>query len=115
MLGRETRVPDHPTYYVPLLEGPVHKYVKELVDRMRTAHEALREKQWQVRGEDLNEPPLYQTGDWVWMLSYWIKRRQLAKLQPKFVGPYCIIEMLANHTYRVERLWTESLSRARSV
>jgi len=103
MLGRETRVPDHLTYHVPLPEGPVHKYVRELVDRMRTAHEALREKQWQVRGEDSDEPPLYQTGDWVWMLSYRRKRGQSAKLQPKFVGPYCILEVLANHTYRVER------------
>jgi len=102
MLGRETRVPDHLTYHVPLPEGPVHEYVRELVDRMRTAHEVLREKQWQVRGEDSDEPPLYQTGDWVWMLSYQRKRGQSAKLQPKFVGPYCILEVLANHTYRVE-------------
>jgi len=28
---------------------------------------------------------------------------QSAKLQPKFVGPYCVVEVLPNHTYRVER------------
>jgi len=69
MLGRETRVPDHLTYHVPLPEGPVHEYVRELVNMMQTAHEVLREKQWQVRGVDSDEPPLYQTGYWVWMLS----------------------------------------------
>jgi len=37
------------------------------------------------------------------MLSYRRKRGESAKLQPKFVGPYCIIEVLANHTYRMER------------
>jgi len=42
-------------------------------------------------------------GDWVWMVSYRRRRGQSAKLQPKFVGPYCIIEVLPNHTYRVER------------
>jgi len=102
MLGRETRVPDHLTYHVPLPKEPVHEYVRELLDRMQTASGKCK-KQWQVRGEDSDEPPLYQTGDWVWMLSYQRKCGQSAKLQPKFVGPYCIIEVLANHTYRVER------------
>jgi len=37
------------------------------------------------------------------MTSYRMRRGQLAKLQPKFVGPYCMIEVLPNHTYRVER------------
>jgi len=37
------------------------------------------------------------------MVSYRRRRGQSAKLQPKFVEPYCIIEVLPNHTYRVER------------
>jgi len=36
-------------------------------------------------------------------VSYRRWRRQSAKLQPKFVGPYCVVEVLPNHTYRVER------------
>jgi len=27
-----------------------------------------------------------------------------AKLQPKFVGPYCVIEVMPNHTYNVEHV-----------
>jgi len=37
------------------------------------------------------------------MVSYRRRRGQSAKLQPKFVGPYCVVEVLLNHTYRVER------------
>jgi len=37
------------------------------------------------------------------MVSYRRSRRQSTKLQPKFVGPYCVLEVLLNHTYRVER------------
>jgi len=37
------------------------------------------------------------------MVSYRRRRGQSAKLQPKFVGPYCVVEVLPNHTYRVER------------
>jgi len=37
------------------------------------------------------------------MVSYRRRRRQLAKLRPKFVGLYCVVEVLPNHTYRVER------------
>jgi len=61
----ETRVPDHLTYHVPDHDNSVHEYVGELVERMRAAHEMLREKQWQVQTEDSDEPPLYQVGDWV--------------------------------------------------
>jgi len=36
------------------------------------------------------------------MVSYRRRRGQSAKLQPKFVEPYCIIQVLPNHTYCVE-------------
>jgi len=65
MLGRETRVPNHLTYHVPEQDHSVHEYASKLVERMKAAHEILREKQWQVRREDSDEPPLYQAGDWV--------------------------------------------------
>jgi len=66
------------------------------------AHEVLREQQWQVRSGDADDPPLYKVGDWVWMTSHHRRRGQAAKLQPKFVGPYCVIEVMPNHTYKVE-------------
>jgi len=103
MLGRETRVPEHVTYHVPAPESNVHDYVDELVKRMRTAHEVLHEQQWQVRSGDSDDPPLYKVGDWVWMTSYRRRCGQAAKLQPKFVSPYCVIEAMSNHTYKVER------------
>jgi len=70
---------------------------------MEEAHGALREKQWQARMEDSEEPPLYQVRDWVWMVSYRRRHRQPAKLQPKLVEPFCVIEALPNYMYRVER------------
>jgi len=87
MLGRETRVPDHLTYHIPEQDHSIHEYASELVEKMKVAHEILREKQWQVRKEDSGEPPLYQAGDWVWRVNYRRRRGQAAKLQPKFVGP----------------------------
>jgi len=63
MLGRETRVPDHLIYHVPVQDYSVHEYAEELVERMKAAHEMLQEKQWQVRREDSEEPSLYQVGD----------------------------------------------------
>jgi len=38
------------------------------------------------------------------MTSVRRQRGQATKLQPKFVGPYCVIEVMPNHTYKVERL-----------
>jgi len=70
--------------------------------RMRTAHEVLRERQWQVRSGNSDNPPLYKVGDWVWMISHRRRRGQAAKLQLKFVGPYCVIEVMSNQTYKME-------------
>jgi len=36
MLGRETRVPDYLTYHIPDHNNPVHEYVTELDEHMRT-------------------------------------------------------------------------------
>jgi len=96
-------VPDHFTYYVPEQGYSVHENASELVERMKAAHEMLQKKQWQVRREDLEEPPLYQIGDWVWMVNYRRRRGQATKLQPKFVGPYAVVEVMPNHTYKIER------------
>jgi len=70
---------------------------------MKVAHEILREQQWKVRHKDSKEPPLYQTGDRVWMVNYRRRHGQAAKLQPKFMGPYVIVEAMPNHTYKIER------------
>jgi len=37
------------------------------------------------------------------MTSHRRRRGQAAKLQPKFVGLYCVIEVMSNHAYKVER------------
>ena len=103
MLGRETWDLDHLTYHVPEQNNSVHEYVNELVEWMRAAYEMLREKQWQVRREDSEEPPLYQARDWVWMVNHRRRCGQAAKLQPKFVGPYVVVEAMPNRTYKIER------------
>jgi len=36
------------------------------------------------------------------MASHRRHRRQSAKLQPKFVSLYCVVETLPNHTYKIE-------------
>jgi len=69
---------------------------------MKVAHEILREKQLQVRKKDSEKLHLYQVGDWVWMINYRRRRGQAAKLQLKFVGPYTVVEVMPNHTYKLE-------------
>jgi len=96
-------VPDYLAYHIPEPDHSVHEYAGELIERLRVAHEILRETQWQVRQEDADEPPLYQAEDWVWMDNYRRCRGQAAKLQPKFVGLYVVVEAMPNHTYKLER------------
>jgi len=37
------------------------------------------------------------------MTSHRRRREQAAQLQPKFMSPYCMIEVMSYHTYKVER------------
>jgi len=37
------------------------------------------------------------------MINYRRRREQAVKLQPKFVGPYTVVEVMPNHTYKLER------------
>jgi len=76
---------------------------------MRAAHKMLQERQLPVRTEDSDEPPLYQVGDWVWMANYRRRHRQAAKLQPKFVRLYLVVEALPNHTYKIKCLGQVSI------
>jgi len=37
------------------------------------------------------------------MVNYCRRRGQAAKLQPRFVGPYAVVEGMPNHTYKLKR------------
>jgi len=103
MLGREMQIPVHLTYHASAPESNVHEYVGELITCMMTAHEVLCEQQWQLRSGDSDDPPLYKMGDWVWMTSHRRRCEQAANLQPKFVSPYCVTEVMPNHMYKMKR------------
>ena len=62
-----------------------------------------------IRQEDQEEPPLFIQGDLVWLENKRRKKGDNPKLQPKFVGPYEVIEAYSNHTYGIERSGQVSL------
>ena len=64
----------------------------------------LRHQQIDIRQEDSEEPPLFQSGDLVLMQNIRRWKGEAPKLQPKFVGPYEVVEAFKNHTYLLERL-----------
>jgi len=80
MLGQKTCVLNHRTYHIPDHKSSTHKYVEELVEQMRTAHDMFCEKQCQLREEDFEEHPLYQVRDRVWKVSHFRGCGQLAWL-----------------------------------
>lgn len=104
MFGRETRLPDQllhntdPSDYVAR-----EQYASNLQTTLQEAHDLVRQRQLQVRYEDSEEPPLYKVGDQVMMVSRRQRKGVSKKLQPKFVGPYSVVEVWPNHTYRVQR------------
>lgn len=104
-LGREVRLPEAVTTTEVSTDDhlPVHEYAQELHKRLEEAGDRLRAQQHQIRLEDTEEPSLYTVGDKVWLKSFFKKRGQSAKLHPKYVGPYTIVEVLPHHVYKMER------------
>ena len=106
MLGREVRLPASLLHEITSHETQsADSYALQLQNRLKKAHELLRNKQLQNRVEDSEEPPLFKIGDLVWLKSHQRRKgmAQARKLQPKFIGPYKIIEALPYHTYRLSR------------
>ena len=112
MLGREIRLPAGLLHEVRVAESQSPEaYAAALQERLQTAHALLRDKQLQLRTSDTEEPPLFKAGDLVWLKSYQHKKgmARARKLQPKFIGPYKITEVLPYHTYRLSRNGKETV------
>jgi hypothetical protein len=106
MMGREVRLPDNLYQQATRAESlSVDAYAAQLQQRLNQVHELIRSRQLQVRVDGAEEPNLFKEGDWVWLKSKQ-KGKGMAnarKLQPKFIGPFKIIESLPYHTYRVSK------------
>jgi hypothetical protein len=57
----------------------------------------------EIRQEDVEEPLLFVEDDLVWLLNKRRRKGENPKLQPRFLGPYRVVEARANHTYKIER------------
>ena len=104
MFGRELRLPSS---LLTQLQGEeqasTNEYVENLRDRMARAHDALREKQLEIRTDDSHEPSLFKEGDYVYMRCKQRKKGRAAKLHMQYVGPYLVTQALPFHTYRLSR------------
>ena len=110
MLGRELRLPDqlqfqqlHPNSLTR------QEYMEESQKCLSSIHQHLRELQENVRQEDSEEPLNIVVGDMVLLENKRRRKGDSAKLQPKFLGPYTIIQAFKNHTYTIERQGQQSV------
>ena len=110
MLGREVRLPDQMMCPTPSEEAMGRsEHAGELVERLKEAHEFVRNKQKEMRQQDSEEPLLFAPGDKVWLENKRRRKGVNPKLQAKFVGPYEVLQAFPNHTYRIARQGQESV------
>ena len=81
MLGRDLRLPDL------LMDSPSPReyqaqaeYPQDLIDKLAEAHEMLRHQQMDIRQEDSEELPLFQSGDLVLMQNVRHRKGENPKL-----------------------------------
>ena len=79
------------------------------LERLRSAHERVRNENWLSKQPEENEPPLFVVEEQVWVSHLQKKKGKNAKLQPRFVGPYMVSKVLPNRTYKVSREGKKSI------
>ena len=97
------------TFHSPPTQLPTSEYVTQMLTRLEKVHSILCNEQRETRQADTNERPLLQAGDYVWMKNHRKRRGDCQKLQPKFVGPFKVLEAFPNHTYRIAQSGQESV------
>jgi transposase InsO family protein len=102
MFGRELTLPDTLVSGVEETSISREEYAVLIHNRMTEAYDTLREKQANIRLADHQQPPAFEVGDQVWLKNKRHKKNTTAKLQPKWIGPYKILEANSNHTYLIE-------------
>ena len=116
MMGREIRVPDTLQYDITDTSmQPVEEYARDLQNRMSEAHRLLRQHNITLRSDNLDEGPLYNNGDTVYLTNHRQRRGQSRKLASKFLGPYRVIKSFPNHTYEIERNGQRSIRHERQL
>lgn len=101
MFGKELYLPD------TLISGaPIKVKAKKSVRQGTSANldlafERLRDQQQNIRSHHTQEPLSYEKNNLVWLKSKKCRKEKTGKLQPKFVGPFEILEVFANHTYTI--------------
>ena len=89
LLGRELRLPDQLQYGSSIeYFSSTNEYTQAIQNRLLQAHELLRKRQQEVVATDTQEPPLFNVGDQVWMVSKRRRKGENSKLSAKFVDLY---------------------------
>ena len=102
MYGREMRLPDNLLGSVSGETTTRPEYAEQVKARLEEAHDYLRHQQSQVRTADKQAAPLYKSGDLVWLINKRYRKGTTPKLQPKYNGPYKVIQTFDNNTYQLE-------------
>ena len=103
MYGHELRLPDHLAYATPPTIQCSTDYVRTKIETLSNVHEILREKQWELRVEDEDEPLLFKKGDYVLVKRQSTKKGLSSKLQSKYSGPFVVEKAFPNHTYQLSK------------
>ena len=107
MLGREVYQPLELVCGVEREEKPVYEYIQQLERDMSDAHitarKALKSGQCrQKRDYDVNiHTTKYKVGDAVLLVNSATKIGQCKKLQPLWLGPFLIVEVISNILYKI--------------
>ena len=113
MFGRQARMPIDIMYGTPAetTDPQFHsEYATQLQQQLQTAYESVREKTGQKleRQKEFYDRKVhgkpFSVGDLVWLNSPAIPRGQFRKLYSPWTGPYKVVTVISEVTYRIENV-----------
>lgn len=111
MFGKEMRLPfDVDLQPKDNLSQDTREYLKEFMSRLKIAHEIgqknveYHQQRNKERYDRTAKTPHFKIGDTVLTTTHQVRKGQSSKLWDKCTGPYQIVGLEPNYTYRLRRI-----------
>lgn len=119
LFGRECRLPLDTALLPPTnLHGTAEDYMRSIIEKQQMTREIVQEniskaqEKYKTHYDKKTKEPSYKVGQRVWLYSSRVQKGLKVKMIQKYVGPYYIVQIKNNITFKLRRCADNTLVRS---